>query len=144
MGRNATLRRERKRIQKVNLLTSHETQLPRPWKGPDYGLTDFAEWVRAMYACHGRGIVTYYFGKMPTCYLLGSHSDIGPVERLMLATYDPEVQYICAVPSAHPKIVTPEAYSEMPFVVRIAELADEDFKILVPKSNHIHPGMVFR
>jgi hypothetical protein len=137
VGRSATLRRDRQQAK--------QDQLPRPWKHSNhYEYIDLIDWAVDMNTRWGRGIIVYYSNKMPTCYLMGCHADVGAAETLMLEQYAPWTQAVISIPTIQPIVATPENYSSMPFVTRIAEFSELNTKIIVPKCDHTHPGLVFR
>lgn len=139
MGRSATLRRDRQQARQAN------PQMPTPWKNAkDYEQISFEQWALAMNVRWGRGIIVYYFDKMPTCYLMPGYVDLGTAENLMAGSYDPLTQVVISVPSMQPEKATPQSYSSMPFFTRIADLNELDTQIIVPKCDHTHPGLVFR
>jgi hypothetical protein len=137
MGHKAALARQRREAK--------QSQLPRPWKHSDhYKHMDLIDWAVDMNTRWGRGIIVYYSNKMPTCYLIASHADVGAAETLMIKQYTPWTQAIISIPAVQPIVATPENYSSIPFVTRIAGFSELNTKIIVPKCDHTHPGLVFR
>jgi hypothetical protein len=141
MGRNATLARSKREAKKRQA----DNRLPQPWKNAnDYEFMLMSDWALDMNTRWGRGMIVYYSNKMPTCYVLGSFGELGSTERLMIEQYAPWTEAVISVPSVQPIIATPEAYSSVPFMTRKAVLADLNVQIIVPKKDHVHPGLVFR